>query len=1176
MKKTTGFLILLIASINTFSQTHNMVLKEITYEKGLFGKGNYALLQDHKGFVWIGGYGGLQRYDGYEFKIYDENMLVLDINQDRRDLLWISTIEGIYLLNPEDEQTLNYAPSPEQKLGYISYNRINKTIEAKNRIIWCATQNGLLKLEPKAENEIQLKELIFKKGLASAFNISLFKIHETNDKAGDNRIFEVYEDDKERLWIGSSMGLFIFNSTVNEFIRIDNDPDGKTRLNHQHVFTIVEENPDVYWVRDLNGFTRISNIRKAISNISIDKEAFIFNNYIYRLEHDPYFIMNHFIIDRNNNFWVGTRSNGLVKMIINNNKNVRFEEVYAEMQGPAGSLYSEVTSIMEDRSGMLWACNQWSGIRTWREGNNLFTPLQEVLKENHWMKYEISQFIEDDDENLWICSAGNGLFKISREGHVINYIITDPTIRDTSGNYANSIVEIDKGKFWVATEYAIWQFDAITGKSKTLFKKFFDEEKSTSVSELRKIENNILIATQDQGFWVYNLKTNKLEKYTASQNDTLGLIDDFIYSMDVMKNGEIWVSTRRQGLNRLSLNKTTGECRFLPLPEAVKENLQIINEKRINHIYEAKNGLLWFCTQTGLVNLNLESGEIRKWTQKDGLSNNAVQLIEEDNNGYLWLGTDHGLSVLDPVTGIINTFDESDGLPKIQHGLISSLKTRKGLMYFGGMGEHYFFNPDKLLKNNVIPPVVLTDFRLFNMPVGVDSTRKAILSKNISYTREIHLKYNQNDLSFTFAALDYNDPTKNRYAYILQGYQDAWIETGADNRIAAYTNLNPGEYVFRVKGSNNNGVWNEEGTFVNIIIHPPFWKTTWAYIAYAILFLLLLRGYIYWRTRRIRKEKMVLEKQVTDRTVELKAANTQLEEHEKELKIANTQLEKHQEELQQVNTLLEEQQEELMQQKEELQSTLENLQKTQEQLVESEKMAAIGGLVAGVAHEINTPVGIGITAISSLQEDIQRMAGLYEKGGISRKDFKEFLQSSDDVSKLIRKNLERTASLVQSFKQVSTDQVTEQQRVFALKEYLKDILVSLQPKFRGKKIDFKINCDEKLKLNSYPGVYAQIFTNLLLNSLQHGFPEMDTGTIGIKADINKELLKIQYSDDGAGISTKDLPHIFEPFYTSDHQHGAGLGLNIVYNLIKQKLHGTITCESDPGKGVLFKIEVPVK
>jgi signal transduction histidine kinase len=272
---------------------------------------------------------------------------------------------------------------------------------------------------------------------------------------------------------------------------------------------------------------------------------------------------------------------------------------------------------------------------------------------------------------------------------------------------------------------------------------------------------------------------------------------------------------------------------------------------------------------------------------------------------------------------------------------------------------------------------------------------------------------------------------------------------------------------------------------------------------------------------------------------------------------------------------LKEHQEELSQQKEELQSTLENLQKTQEQLIESEKMAAIGSLVSGIAHEINTPVGIGITAISSLQDDIQRMTGLYEKDKISRDDFKKFILSSQDVANLIHKNLERAASLIQSFKQVSTDQVTEHHRIFAFKEYLNDILLSLRPKFTEKNITFKIECDNALEVNSFPGVYAQIFTNLLLNSLQHGFRNRDTGTIGIKADLSKDLLKIRYTDDGAGISKKDLPHIFEPFYTSDQHRGTGLGLNILYNLVKQKLHGTITCESEHGKGVLFKIEVPV-
>jgi len=209
-------------------------------------------------------------------------------------------------------------------------------------------------------------------------------------------------------------------------------------------------------------------------------------------------------------------------------------------------------------------------------------------------------------------------------------------------------------------------------------------------------------------------------------------------------------------------------------------------------------------------------------------------------------------------------------------------------------------------------------------------------------------------------------------------------------------------------------------------------------------------------------------------------------------------------------------------------------------------------------------------------DDVEKMAGLFKSNKISREDFRLFLQSTYDAGALIQKNLERTALLVQSFKQVSVDQVSEQQRVFVLRDYLNDILLSLRPKFRVKNIDFRIECDDELKLNSFPGVYAQIFTNLLLNSLQHGFHKKDTGTIGIKAYINKELLKIQYTDDGEGIHEKDLPHIFEPFYTSGQHRGTGLGLNIIYNLVKQKLHGTINCESEPGKGVLFMIEVPVK
>jgi len=272
---------------------------------------------------------------------------------------------------------------------------------------------------------------------------------------------------------------------------------------------------------------------------------------------------------------------------------------------------------------------------------------------------------------------------------------------------------------------------------------------------------------------------------------------------------------------------------------------------------------------------------------------------------------------------------------------------------------------------------------------------------------------------------------------------------------------------------------------------------------------------------------------------------------------------------------IEEKNEELHMQKEELQITLENLQRTQNQLIESEKMSALGGLVAGVAHEINTPVGISITASSNLLEQSKSIAELYKENKISRTAFKEYLNMANQSAKLILSNMERTAEMVQSFKQVSVDQSTEQKRKFKLKEYTGDIIRSLYPKIKNKKIQMGLDIDETLELDSYPGAYSQILTNLVLNSITHGFESLETGGIEISANKIKDGLMICYKDDGKGISEENRKKIFEPFFTTNKKAGTGLGMHIVYNLVTQKLHGKIECRSKPGDGVLFEIRIPV-
>jgi signal transduction histidine kinase len=258
---------------------------------------------------------------------------------------------------------------------------------------------------------------------------------------------------------------------------------------------------------------------------------------------------------------------------------------------------------------------------------------------------------------------------------------------------------------------------------------------------------------------------------------------------------------------------------------------------------------------------------------------------------------------------------------------------------------------------------------------------------------------------------------------------------------------------------------------------------------------------------------------------------------------------------------------------EELKITLENLRDTQVQLIQSEKLAALGGLVAGVAHEINTPVGISVTAASSLVEETNRMADNYKTNKISRAQFKDYLNTASQTAKLILSNMQRTATMIQSFKQVSVDQSTEQLRKFKLKEYSEDIIRSLYPRLKGMKVGINLDIDENLELNSYPGAYSQILTNLILNSLVHGFDGKTKGNITILAARDKKQLLIEYRDNGKGIDPDLLDKIFEPYFTTDKKVGTGLGMHIVYNLVTQKLNGEITCSSKPGEGVTFQIRI---
>ena len=260
----------------------------------------------------------------------------------------------------------------------------------------------------------------------------------------------------------------------------------------------------------------------------------------------------------------------------------------------------------------------------------------------------------------------------------------------------------------------------------------------------------------------------------------------------------------------------------------------------------------------------------------------------------------------------------------------------------------------------------------------------------------------------------------------------------------------------------------------------------------------------------------------------------------------------------------------------ELEKSLNDLKETQNILIEAEKMASLGGLVAGVAHEINTPVSIGLTGITHFLDITEKIKEDYENENMSKENFEEYINSSSELAALINSNLKKTAQLVKSFKQVAVDQTNEEKRKFNLKEYLNEILFSIHNVTKKTNLTINIECDENIIINSCAGAFSQIFTNLILNSIKHAYKEKEKGTINIYIEKKKTQLELIYKDDGRGIKEENLPKIFDPFFTTNREDGGtGLGLNIIYNIITNTLNGSIKCESEEGKYTKFTIIVNI-
>lgn len=847
--------LILLLSYQAFPQTNIQAGQEIspqwkhlrfeslTNDDGLPTNQIYALCQDRKGFLWIGTVAGLIRYDGYNFKMFSHsttnknslsNNAVYKIFEDSYGFLWIGTAGGLNKFNSAKQTFTHYIYNSTDQHS-ISNNRISAIYEDKDKVLWIGTNGGgLNKFDREHQKFIRYQQNtntncissnditsisgdsngnlwigLYGSGIEKYEKAKNNFINYRNDVTNPNSLSSnlvlcVYVDSNDNLWIGTeNNGLNKYNSKDNTFTRILRKPNDPSGLNSSIVLSIAEYDKNNLLIGTGNGL-----------NILDKGENQIFKYNFNRYEPEKIFGYSRIIIKDNAGLiWVGTDAQGIKKI----NPLLNFYHFRNIPDDFENLPHQNIMSICEENDSTIWFGEGGGGLILFNFITEEFVQFTYNSKNKNSISGNvIFALCKDESGFLWIGTNGGGLNRLVRNAKdlsmssFIKYNHNPEDSASLSDNKINSIFEDSYGELWVGTNGG-------------------------------GLDKLISEADAKNSIKFYHFKNNSDNTSSISSNRITFIYED--------RNRNLWIGTS-EGLNRY-IRDENNFVRYInneESPESFPSNY-------IVSAYEDKSNNFWIGTNAGLCKFNRTTGICRNYSKDDGLPDEMIYRIEEDNKGNLWLSTNNGLSKFNPKTETFKNFNVQDGLQGNEFDSGASFKNKKGQIFFGGMEGLNIFHPDSIKENDHIPNVVITDFQLNNISVvvGLDTTtNRTILKNSIDETKEIELYYSDKVLSFEFSALDFHIPKKNKYAYKLEGFDKNWNYTDANRRFVTYTNLDPGEYVFRVKGSNNDGYWNEVGASVKLIILPPWWATTWAYIFYIVLILSLI--YLTWQLqlRRIK------------------------------------------------------------------------------------------------------------------------------------------------------------------------------------------------------------------------------------------------------------------------------------------------------------------------------------
>jgi signal transduction histidine kinase/streptogramin lyase len=1047
-----------------------------------------CLIQDSHGFLWFGTQNGLNKFNGYTFEVFTynpsdtatlANNWIYSIDEDQSGDLWIGTKGGLVKFRQKEKKfsRLSYETGLANDLSDYVYD----AVAASNGNILINTPPVLTIFDPAKKS---------------------FSHHRSDlefDAAVKDNKIPLLEDKSGLIWMGSTRGLACFNPFTRKFESTLRQGSGLNNLSDNNITALYEDATGTIWIGTSDG---LNAYQKSTGTIS-------------RYFHDPadeYSLPGNFIRaitgDSSGNLWIGTEGNGLSRMTRGKDGKAQFLNFSSEHDGLSHNI---VLDLAIDRSDNLWA-GTLQGIskadlkkrkfRLYRKDNS---PNSVDLLGN-----VIASIYKDEKGVLWIGNWGQGLNLYNRSTGKVEHFSTRHTgNHHLTNDFVHVIFADAEKRVWIGTRDGIFVHNAVTNRFVRLNEYFGNEnipdfQGMRIFSIIRDRKEHYWIGTQ-HGLYQLDLVRFTTERFAEELSGDHRISSNLIYSLLEDRDGMIWIAT----VNGLDVfDPATNKLRHLKKKAGVSNSLC---DNFVISLCEDHHGNIWIGTSSYANKFIKKDSVFVYYSQENGFPNNRIFEILEDQRKNLWFASGNGLSRLDTNTGTFRNYSVDEGLQSLEFNLRAQFQGRDGEVFFGGMNGFNSFYPDSLSDNRYLPEIVFTGF--------FKTSNKGIKEEiDISNTGEISLNYNDHSFTIEFAALEFTNPEKNQYAYKIDGLSDEWIEIG-NRRFVPFINLPAGEYEFHVKGSNNDGIWNEAGKSIRIIIHPPWWKSLPAYAFYILLILLLIFHYVKWREQKLVKERNILEEKVKLRT-------EQIEKQKSEIVSKNEELSELNQELQRLNAT-------------------------------KDKFFSI------IAHDLRNPFNT-ILGLSEI------FLSNYEKydAAKTRSSIISIRETSSHAYELLQNLLiwarSQTGSL--DFEPVG----------FNLREHVADSIELVASQAAKKNITVRSEIPDDCFVKGDINMTDTVLRNLLTNAVKFTSPE---GDVSVSARKSGNRCEISVTDTGTGIAEENLQKLFriDSKFTrkgTGLEKGSGLGLLLCKEFV-EKHGGKIRVQSEAGKGSTFTFTLPL-